>query len=93
MVDLEFNIQMWRALGTKPPVFNRSYAHAEAQASRFCALVSAKKASHPVSGSGRDLQHQDILIFKCFSKKNQIFEASELYGKYLKEFQKTSLFS
>lgn len=60
MVDLEFNIQMWRALGTKPPVFNRSYAHAEAQASRSCALVSAKKASHPVSGSGRDLQHQDI---------------------------------
>ena len=83
MVDLESNIQMWRALGTKPPVFNRSGAHAEAQASGSCVLVSSEKASHPVSGSGRGSQPQDVLIFKCFSKNNQIFEATELYGKYL----------
>lgn len=91
MVDLESNIQMWRAPGTKPPAFNRSCAHAEAQASRSCVLVSSEKASHPVSGSGRGLQPQDIL--KCFNKKNQIFEAMELYGKYSKEFQKTTLSS
>lgn len=86
MVDLESNIQMWRALGTKPRVFNRSCAHAEAQDSRSCLLVDVEKASHAVSGDGRGLQPQDILIFKCFNKKNQIFEATELYGKYLKDF-------
>lgn len=92
MVDLESNIQMWRALSTKPLLFSRSCAHTEPQAHRSCMLVSGEKMSHPVSGSGRGLQPQDMLVFKCFNKKNQIFEAIELCGKYLKEFQKTSLY-
>lgn len=64
MVDLESNIQMWRALSTEPLVLNRSCAHAEAQAHRSCTLVSGEKMSHPVSGSGRGLQPQDMLVFK-----------------------------
>lgn len=91
MVDLESNIQMWRALDTKPLVFNRVCVYAEAQASGSCVLVRGEKVSHPVSGNGKGLHSQDTLIFKCFNKKNQIFEAREMYGKYLKGFQKASL--
>lgn len=53
-------------------------------------LVSGEKVSHSVSDSGRGVELQDILIFKHFNRKNQMHEATEPYGKYLKEFQRTS---